>query len=117
MIVGSNLFGDILSDLTGGITGSLGLNPSANLNPERRFPSLFEPVHGSAPDIAGKGIANPIGQIWCSAMMLQHLGHQKAHDRILAAVEKVTEHGPRTPDMGGKATTAEVGSAIVAALG
>jgi tartrate dehydrogenase/decarboxylase/D-malate dehydrogenase len=117
VVVASNLFGDILSDLGPACTGTIGIAPSANINPERRFPSLFEPVHGSAPDIAGKGIANPIGQIWCSAMMLQHLGHQKAHDRILAAVEKVTEHGPRTPDMGGKATTAEVGSAIVAALG
>ena len=117
VVVASNLFGDILSDLGPACTGTIGIAPSANLNPDRKFPSLFEPVHGSAPDIYGRNIANPIGQIWCSAMMLQHLGHQKAHDRILAAVEKVTEHGPRTPDMGGKATTAEVGSAIVAALG
>jgi tartrate dehydrogenase/decarboxylase/D-malate dehydrogenase len=116
VVVASNLFGDILSDLGPACTGTIGIAPSANINPERKFPSLFEPVHGSAPDIAGKGIANPIGQIWCSAMMLQHLGYQKAHDRILSAIEKVTEHGPRTPDMGGKASTAEVGAAIAAAL-
>ena len=117
VVVASNLFGDILSDLGPACTGTIGIAPSGNINPERRFPSLFEPVHGSAPDIAGKGIANPIGQIWCSAMMLQHLGYPKAHDRILAAIEQVTGNGPRTPDMGGKASTAEVGSAVVAALG
>ena len=116
VVVASNLFGDILSDLGPACTGTIGIAPSANINPERKFPSLFEPVHGSAPDIAGKGIANPIGQVWCSAMMLQHLGYPKAHDRILRAIEAVTEHGPRTPDMGGTASTAEVGSAIVAAL-
>ncbi len=116
VVVASNLFGDILSDLGPACTGTIGIAPSANINPERRFPSLFEPVHGSAPDIAGKGIANPIGQVWCSAMMLQHLGYPRAHDRILAAIEAVTGQGPRTPDMGGKANTAEVGDAIVAAL-
>ncbi|MGE0802862.1 MAG: tartrate dehydrogenase [Lautropia sp.] len=116
VVVASNLFGDILSDLGPACTGTIGIAPSANINPERRFPSLFEPVHGSAPDIAGKGVANPIGQIWCSAMMLEHLGHKDAHDRIVRAIERVTEHGPRTPDMGGTATTAEVGSAIADAL-
>ena len=117
VVVASNLFGDILSDLGPACTGTIGIAPSANINPEGRFPSLFEPVHGSAPDIAGKGIANPIGQIWCAAMMLAHLGHPRAHDRILAAIEAVTEHGPRTPDMGGTSNTRDVGTAIVDALG
>ncbi len=117
VVVGSNLFGDILSDLGPGITGTIAVAPSANLNPERRFPSMFEPVHGSAPDIAGQGIANPIGQIWCGAMMLEHLGYPKAHDAILAAIEQVTGHGPRTPDMGGTANTQDVGRAVVDALG
>ncbi len=117
VVVASNLFGDILSDLGPACTGTIGIAPSANINPERKFPSLFEPVHGSAPDIAGKGIANPIGQIWCGAMMLAHLGYPKAHDAILAAIEQVTAHGPRTPDMGGTARTADVGRAIEAALG
>jgi tartrate dehydrogenase/decarboxylase/D-malate dehydrogenase len=117
VVVASNLFGDILSDLGPACTGTIGIAPSANINPERKFPSLFEPVHGSAPDIAGKGVANPIGQIWCGAMMLEHLGHRDAHDAILAAIEKVTADGPRTPDMGGSANTAEVGSAVAAALG
>jgi tartrate dehydrogenase/decarboxylase/D-malate dehydrogenase len=117
VVVASNLFGDILSDLGPACTGTIGIAPSANINPERKFPSLFEPVHGSAPDIAGKGVANPIGQIWCGAMMLEHLGHKDAHDAILRAIEQVTGHGPRTPDMGGKATTADVGKAVVDALG
>lgn len=116
VVVASNLFGDILSDLGPACTGTIGIAPSANINPEKTFPSLFEPVHGSAPDIAGKGVANPIGQIWCGAMMLQHLGYQRAHDRILGAIEQVTANGPRTPDMGGKATTIDVGKAIVEAL-
>jgi len=116
VVVASNLFGDILSDLGPACTGTIGIAPSANINPERKFPSLFEPVHGSAPDIAGKGIANPIGQIWCGAMMLEHLGHKDAHDAILRAIEQVTEHGPRTPDMGGKASTADVGRAVAEAL-
>mgnify|MGYP006277317475 CR=1 FL=1 len=116
VVVASNLFGDILSDLGPACTGTIGIAPSANINPERRFPSLFEPVHGSAPDIAGKGVANPIGQIWCGAMMLQHLGYPKAHDAMLAAIEHVTEHGPRTPDMGGTASTSEVGQAVADAL-
>jgi tartrate dehydrogenase/decarboxylase / D-malate dehydrogenase len=112
VVVASNLFGDILSDLGPACTGTIGIAPSANINPERRFPSLFEPVHGSAPDIYGKGVANPIGQIWCGAMMLEHLGHRDAHDAILRAIEQVTEHGPRTPDMGGDAGTADIGKAI-----
>ena len=116
VVVASNLFGDILSDLGPACTGTIGIAPSANINPERRFPSLFEPVHGSAPDIAGQGIANPIGQIWCGAMMLDHLGHAQAHDAIVAAIEQVTEHGPRTRDMGGDASTVEVGHAIAQAL-
>ena len=116
VVVASNLFGDILSDLGPACTGTIGIAPSANINPERRFPSLFEPVHGSAPDIAGQGIANPIGQIWCGAMMLEHLGHPQAHDAILAAIERVTANGPRTRDMGGQASTVEVGRAVAEAL-
>ncbi len=116
VVVASNLFGDILSDLGPACTGTIGIAPSANLNPERDFPSLFEPVHGSAPDIYGKGIANPIGQIWCGAMMLEHLGHAKAAAAILRAIETVTAEGPRTPDMGGTASTADVGKAVEAVL-
>jgi tartrate dehydrogenase/decarboxylase / D-malate dehydrogenase len=116
VVVASNLFGDILSDLGPACTGTIGIAPSANINPERKFPSLFEPVHGSAPDIAGQGIANPIGQIWCGAMMLQHLGYSMAHDAIVAAIERVTGSGPRTPDMGGTASTSEVGKAIAESL-
>ena len=119
VVVASNLFGDILSDLGPACTGTIGIAPSANLNPERKFPSLFEPVHGSAPDIAGRGIANPIGQIWCGAMMLEFLGYKDAHDGILAAIEKVLglhSGAPRTPDLGGQAGTADVGRAIAAAV-
>tara|TARA_R110002049_G_scaffold248445_1_gene422939 strand:+ start:72 stop:1142 length:1071 start_codon:yes stop_codon:yes gene_type:complete len=112
VVVASNLFGDILSDLGPACTGTIGIAPSANINPEGKFPSLFEPVHGSAPDIYGKGIANPIGQVWSGAMMLQHLGHKDAHDAMLKAIETVTADGPRTPDMGGKATTVDVGNAV-----
>ncbi|MFN4309632.1 MAG: tartrate dehydrogenase [Ferrovibrio sp.] len=112
VVVGSNLFGDILSDLGPACTGTIGIAPSANLNPERNFPSLFEPVHGSAPDIAGKGIANPVGQIWCGAMMLEHLGHKDASDAVMKAIEEVLTAGPRTPDMGGQANTQDVGKAI-----
>lgn len=113
VVVASNLFGDILSDLAAAVVGSIGLAPSANLNPERQFPSMFEPVHGSAPDIAGKGIANPIAQIWSGAMMLEHLGEARAAKAIEAAFERVlAESDLRTPDLGGKATTAEVGEAI-----
>jgi tartrate dehydrogenase/decarboxylase / D-malate dehydrogenase len=116
VVVGSNLFGDILSDLTGGVTGSLGLNPSANLNPERKFPSLFEPVHGSAPDIAGKGIANPVGAILSAAMMLEWLGEQDAAARIRQAVDRALAAGNLTPDMGGKLRTAEITDAIIRCL-
>jgi tartrate dehydrogenase/decarboxylase/D-malate dehydrogenase len=112
VIVGSNLFGDILSDLTGGITGSLGLNPSANLNPERRFPSLFEPVHGSAPDIAGRGIANPTGAILSAAMMLEWLGEADAAAAVRRAVERALAEGRVTPDAGGTLTTAEMTDAV-----
>ena len=113
VIVGSNLFGDILSDLTGGITGSLGLNPSANLNPERRFPSLFEPVHGSAPDIAGKGIANPTGAILSAAMMLEWLGEGDAAAAVRGAVERALAARNLTPDVGGTLTTTAITAAIV----
>jgi tartrate dehydrogenase/decarboxylase/D-malate dehydrogenase len=112
VIVGSNLFGDIVSDLTGGITGSLGLNPSANLNPERRFPSLFEPVHGSAPDIAGKGIANPTGAVLSAAMMLEWIGEADAAAAVRRAVERALAGGNVTPDAGGTLTTAEMANAI-----
>jgi tartrate dehydrogenase/decarboxylase/D-malate dehydrogenase len=116
VVVGSNLFGDILSDLGPACTGTIGIAPSANMNPEREFPSCFEPVHGSAPDIYGKKIANPIGQIWSGAMMLGHLGHKDAEDAIVKAIERVLQEGPRTRDMGGTAGTEEVGKAIAAAL-
>jgi tartrate dehydrogenase/decarboxylase/D-malate dehydrogenase len=118
VVVGSNLFGDILSDLGPGVTGTIGIAPSANINPERDFPSMFEPVHGSAPDIAGQGIANPIGQIWSAAMMLQHLGHEDAHDAIVTAIEDVIrERDSLTPDMGGTSSCSDCGAAIVARLG
>jgi len=113
VVVGSNLFGDILSDLGPAVAGTIGVAPSANINPSREFPSMFEPVHGSAPDIAGKGIANPIGQIWSGAMMLEHLGHQDAAAKVEQAIETVLqEPGLRTPDLGGKATTMALGKAI-----
>ena len=115
VVVASNLFGDILSDLGPACTGTIGIAPSANLNPDRKNPSLFEPVHGSAPDIYGKQIANPIGQIWCGAMMLEFLGHKDAHDAILHAIERVLDPAsgaPKTPDIGGKASTADLGRAI-----
>jgi tartrate dehydrogenase/decarboxylase/D-malate dehydrogenase len=117
VVVASNLFGDILSDLGPACTGTIGIAPSANLNPERNYPSLFEPVHGSAPDIAGKGIANPIGQIWSAALMLEHLGrgdakYQAASKAIVEAIEGVLRDGPRTPDMAGRASTTDVGRAV-----
>ena len=113
VIVGSNLFGDILSDLGPATRGTIAIAPGGNINPEKVYPSMFEPVHGSAPDIAGKGIANPIGQIWSGAMMLEHLGHKDAADAIVKAIEVVLgEAKALTPDMGGKATTAEHGGAI-----
>jgi len=116
VVVGSNLFGDILSDLGPGLTGTIGIAPSANLNPEREFPSMFEPVHGSAPDIAGQGRANPIGQIWSGAMMLEHLGHPAAAAAVVRAIEQVIKSGPRTRDLGGTASTVEVGRAVAAAV-
>ena len=116
VVVGSNLFGDILSDLGPAVAGSIGVAPSANIDPERRFPSMFEPVHGSAPDIAGKGVANPIAQIWSGAMMLDHLGETEAAAAILCAIERVLAEGPRTRDLGGRAGTREVGEAIAACL-
>ena len=114
VVVASNLFGDILSDLGPACTGTIGLAPSANLNPERRFPSLFEPVHGSAPDIYGRNIANPVAMIWSGALMLDFLGEKAAHDAILKAIERVLAEGPRTGDLGGKASTTEMGEAIAA---
>ncbi|HEY4373869.1 MAG TPA: tartrate dehydrogenase [Burkholderiales bacterium] len=116
VVVASNLFGDILSDLGPACTGTIGIAPSANLNPERNFPSMFEPVHGSAPDIYGRGIANPIGQIWSGAMMLDHLGEAEAALDIVAAIEQTLTDGPRTADLGGKANTIEAGTAIAAAV-
>ena len=117
VVVGSNLFGDILSDLGPAIAGSIGLAPGGNINPEREYPSMFEPVHGSAPDIAGKGIANPVAQIWTGAMMLEDLGHADAARAVVAAIERVVEEGKTvTRDLGGRATTTEVGQAIAALL-
>jgi tartrate dehydrogenase/decarboxylase/D-malate dehydrogenase len=118
VVVGSNLFGDILSDLGPAVCGTIGIAPSGNVNPERIHPSLFEPVHGSAPDIAGKGIANPIGQIWSGALMLEHLGHADAAAAVVSAIERVLADpsAPRTPDIGGRATTVDVGKAIAAAV-
>ncbi len=112
VVVASNLFGDILTDLGPAIAGSIGIAPSANLNPERSYPSMFEPVHGSAPDIAGKGVANPIGQIWCGSMMLEHLGFPDAAEVVMKAIVAIIQSGSVTPDLGGKATTLEVADAI-----
>src|SRR3954467_5541159 len=116
VVVGSNLFGDILSDLGPAIAGGIGIAPSANLNPERAFPSMFEPVHGSAPDIAGRNIANPIGTIWSAALMLDHFGSPQAARAVEHAIELVCEQGPHTPDFGGKASTQDMGKAIAAAV-
>ena len=119
VVVASNLFGDILSDLGPACTGTIGIAPSANLNPTRQFPSLFEPVHGSAPDIAGRGGANPIGQVWSGALMLDFLGHRAAHDQVMRAIEQALDPsngGPRTADLGGNARTEDVGRAIAEAL-
>lgn len=119
VVVASNLFGDILSDLGPACTGTIGIAPSANINPERNFPSLFEPVHGSAPDIVGKGIANPIGQIWCASMMLEHLGEFEAGATLLKSIESVLERGggTLTRDMGGQASTKSLGTAIAEEIG
>ena len=117
VVVGSNLFGDILSDLGPAVAGTIGIAPSANLDPERKFPSMFEPVHGSAPDIAGKNIANPIGQIWSGAMMLEHLGEANGAAAVVKAIERVLADGSvLTPDMGGTASTQALGLAIIDAL-
>jgi tartrate dehydrogenase/decarboxylase/D-malate dehydrogenase len=117
VIVGSNLFGDILTDLGAALTGSLGLAPGANINPERAHPSMFEPIHGSAPDIAGRGVANPIGAVWAGALMLDHLGSREGHDLVVRAIERVLAEGRvRTPDIGGSATTREMAAALRAAL-
>ena len=121
VVVATNLFGDILSDLGPACTGTISLAPSANINPERRFPSLFEPVHGSAPDIYGRNIANPVAMIWSGAMMLDFLGRRtgaahEAHDAIVQAIERVLANGPRTPDLGGTASTTEMGTAIAAEI-
>src|SRR5438445_4263027 len=117
IVVGSNLFGDILSDLGAAVVGSMGLAPSANLNPEREYPSMFEPVHGSAPDIAGKGIANPVAQIWSGAMMLEHLGEKQAAHTVEQAIFRViARRDPLTPDLGGKARTQDMGETIAADL-
>src|SRR6267143_3776698 len=114
VMVTSNLFGDILTDIGSAISGSLGIAPGANINPTRRNPSMFEPIHGSAPDIAEKGIANPIGAIWAGALMLEHLGHRELHDKVLGAIERVVASGKvRTPDLGGTATTKQMADAIV----
>jgi tartrate dehydrogenase/decarboxylase/D-malate dehydrogenase len=118
VVVASNLFGDILSDLGPACTGTIGIAPSGNINPERKFPSVFEPVHGSAPDIAGQGIANPIGQIWSGAMMLEHLGEPEAAAAIVKAIEAVlAEQKLRTRDLGGLASTSDCGKAVAAVLG
>jgi tartrate dehydrogenase/decarboxylase/D-malate dehydrogenase len=118
VVVGSNLFGDILSDLGPAVVGSIGIAPSANLNPEKEFPSMFEPVHGSAPDIAGKGVANPVGQIWSGAMMLRHLGVSDAADAVENAIAEILAKCQiRTPDIGGKSTTTDLGTAIARQVG
>jgi tartrate dehydrogenase/decarboxylase/D-malate dehydrogenase len=116
VVVASNLFGDILSDLGPACTGTIGIAPSANLNPERSFPSLFEPVHGSAPDIYGQNIANPVAMVWSAALMLDFLGQRAAHDAMLKSIERVLVDGPRTRDLGGTASTTEMGQAIAAGI-
>jgi len=118
VVVGSNLFGDILSDLGPAVTGTIGIAPSANLNPERDYPSMFEPVHGSAPDIAGQGIANPIGQVWSGALMLEHLGETEAAATVMRAIEEIVRNGPCTRDMGPahRASTLEVARALVSTI-
>jgi len=116
VIVATNLHADILSDLAAALSGSLGIAPTANLNPERTFPSMFEPIHGSAFDIAGKGVANPIATFWTAAMMLEHLGQESAAARLMRAIEKTTASGVRTPDLKGTASTADVTRAVQKAI-
>jgi tartrate dehydrogenase/decarboxylase/D-malate dehydrogenase len=115
VVLGSNLFGDILSDLTAALAGSIGIAPCGNIDPSRRFPSMFEPIHGSAPDIVGRGVANPIGQIWSSVLMLEHLGEESAARRLERAIESVLASGVRTPDLGGSHGTSQVTDAIISA--
>jgi tartrate dehydrogenase/decarboxylase/D-malate dehydrogenase len=117
VVVASNLFGDIITDLGGALQGSLGLPAGANLNPERRYPSMFEPIHGSAPSLAGLGVANPLATIWAGAMMLEHLGESDAARLVMDALKHVAKNGPRTKDLGGAGTTSEVGEAVAAAIG
>ena len=117
VVVGSNLLGDILSEVTAAVSGAIGIAPSANLNPEGDHPSLFEPIHGSAPDIAGEGVANPAGAIWAGAMMLDHLGYEETGERIIEALEATLEGGTKTGDLGGSATMDEVTDAVVRRLG
>ncbi|OLT20661.1 tartrate dehydrogenase [Ornithinimicrobium sp. CNJ-824] len=117
VVVASNLFGDILTDLGAAIIGSIGIAPSGNLNPEGEHPSMFEPVHGSAPDIAGQGIANPLGQIWAASMMLDHMGHPQAAAELVSAMEATLTGGVRTPDLGGTASTTEVADAVLQQIG
>jgi tartrate dehydrogenase/decarboxylase/D-malate dehydrogenase len=117
VVVASNLFGDILSDLGPAVAGSIGIAPGGNINPEKEYPSMFEPVHGSAPDIAGKGVANPIAQIWTGAMMLDHLGHEDAGRAVVQGIERVVQDGKViTRDLGGSASTSDVGRAIAEML-
>jgi len=116
VIVGSNLFGDILSDISAALAGSIGIAPSGNIDPSGRYPSMFEPVHGSAPDIVGLGIANPLGQHWSGAMMLEHLGETAAAQRLMAAIEHVVAAGTLTPDLGGSHSTADVTRAVIEQL-
>jgi len=113
VVLTTNLFGDILSDLGGAIMGSLGLGGSGNINPEKDFPSMFEPIHGSAPDIAGKDIANPYGQIWSGALMLEHLGEKQAADNLMIAVDKATSEGFLTIELGGNSGTSEIAQAVI----
>jgi tartrate dehydrogenase/decarboxylase/D-malate dehydrogenase len=118
VVVASNLFGDILTDLSAAVAGSIGLASSANVNPTKKFPSMFEPVHGSAPDIAGKGIANPLAAVLSAALMLDHLNLAASADAVRAAVSNVLAAGAvKTPDLGGTATTTQMGDAVVAAIG
>lgn len=116
VVVGSNLFGDILSEITAAITGAIGIAPSANLNPEGTYPSLFEPIHGSAPDIAGKGVANPSGAIWAASLLLEHSGYPETGRRVLQALETTLDNGTRTRDLGGSATTEEMIHAVISQL-